>query len=60
MKKRWISLLCAVVLVLSMLPGTVFATETTAPAVVTVEQTWAVRGQTVELNVSIENNFHIQ
>ena len=56
MKKRLISFICVLVLVLSMLPVTVFATETTAPAVVTVEQVWAVRGQTVEVNVSIQNN----
>ena len=56
MKKRWISFICVLVLVLSMLPATVFATETTAPAVVTLEQVWAIRGQTVEVNVSIQNN----
>lgn len=56
MKKRLISFICVVVLVLSMLPATAFATETTAPAVVTVEQEWATRGQTVELDVSIQNN----
>lgn len=56
MTKRLISFICVIVLMLSMLPATVFATETTAPAVVAVEQVWATRGQTVELNVSIQNN----
>lgn len=46
MKKRVISFICMIVLVLTMLPATAFATETTAPAVVTVEQVWATAGQT--------------
>ncbi|MBQ8757007.1 MAG: InlB B-repeat-containing protein [Oscillospiraceae bacterium] len=56
MKKRVISFICMIVLVLTMLPATAFATETTAPAVVTVEQVWATAGQTVEVDVSIQNN----
>ncbi len=57
MKKRIISLLLAVVLIVSMLPGTiasVAATESTA--VLTVEEPWANPGGTVDVNLVIAEN----
>lgn len=56
MKNRLISFICVIVLVLGMFPVSAFAAETTGNAVVSVDQVWATKGQTVELNVSIQNN----
>ena len=57
MQKRLISFICVLVLLVGMLPMGVSAasTETTGP-VVSVEQTWATSGQTVEVDISIANN----
>ncbi len=57
MKRRLISMLCVVVLFLTMLPLNVYAaTEVTGTPVVSVEQVWGIRGQTVEVDISIVNN----
>lgn len=57
MKRKLISLLCVVVLLLSLLPSNVFAvTSNTESPVIAVENVWGSSGQTVEVNVSIENN----
>ena len=57
MKKRIISLLLAVVLIVSMLPGTIVsATTTESTAVLTVEEPWANPGGTVDVNILIAEN----
>lgn len=58
MQKRLISFLCVMVMLLGMFPcGTPAAAAVTAGTpVVTVEQRWATGGQTIELDISIENN----
>ena len=57
MKKRIISLLCVIVLVLSVLPVNAFAAEAAVETpMVSVEQTWGVRGQTIDVTISIANN----
>ncbi len=57
MKKRIISLLCVIVLVLSMLPVNALAAEESAGTpTVSVEQMWGTSGQTVEEDISIANN----
>ena len=57
MAKRFLSLLCAMVLLLGMLPGRVHAAEATgATPVFSVEETWATTGNTVEVDIRISNN----
>ncbi len=57
MKKRVISLLLAVVLIISMLPGTIVsATTTESTAVLTVEEPWSNPGGTVDVNLVITEN----
>ena len=57
MKKRIISLLLAVVLIVSMLPGTIVSAATTeSTAVLTVEEPWANPGGTVDVNIVITEN----
>ncbi len=53
--KRFISLFLAVILVLSCIPMTVFAT-TTADSTITVETISAAAGATVDVDISITNN----
>lgn len=58
MQKRMISFLCALVLLLGMIPfGTLAAAaEAKTLPVVSVEKTWITVGQTVEVDLSIANN----
>lgn len=56
MSKKLLSFLCVIALVLSMVPGTVFAAEPAETAVITVEQDWAISGQTIEVDISIQDN----
>ncbi|MBE6583078.1 MAG: hypothetical protein E7648_07435, partial [Ruminococcaceae bacterium] len=57
MKKRIISLLLAVVLIISMLPGTIVSAATTeSTAVLTVEEPWSNPGGTVDVNLVITEN----
>ena len=57
MAKRLLSLLCAVVMVLGMIPAVVHAAETTGTTpVFSVEETWATTGNTVEVEISLSNN----
>ena len=58
MQKRMISFLCALVLLLGMMPWGIHAeaAETTATPVVSVEKTWVTVGQSVEVDLSVANN----
>ena len=57
MKKRIVSLLLAVVLIVSMLPGTIVSANTTeSTAMLTVEEPWANPGGTVDVNLVIAEN----
>ena len=57
MAKRFLSLLCAVVMLIGMIPVGVHAAETTgATPVFSVEETWATTGKTVEVKVTVSNN----
>ena len=57
MKKRIVSLLLAVVLIVSLLPETIVsATTTESTAMLTVEEPWASPGGTVEVNLVIAEN----
>ena len=57
MKKRIISMLLAVVLIVSMIPGTIVsATATESTATLTVEDPWANPGGTVDVNLVITEN----
>jgi len=57
MKKRIVSLLLAVVLIVSMLPGTIVSASTTeSTAMLTVEEPWANPGGTVDVNLIISEN----
>ena len=58
MHKRLISFICVLAMLMSVLSMGFSATaaETTDAPVVSVEQTWATGGQTVEVDLSIDNN----
>ena len=57
MAKRFLSLLCAVVMLIGMIPVGVHAAETTgATPVFSDEETWATTGKTVEVKVTVSNN----
>ena len=56
MRKRLISFLCVMVMLLGMLPCGAPAASATGVPVVTVERCLAASGQTVEVDISIENN----
>ncbi len=57
MKKRIVSLLLAVVLIVSMLPGTIVSAATTeSTAMLTVEEPWSNPGGTVDVNLVIAEN----
>lgn len=55
--KRLLSILCVAALLLSMFPVNAFAVEESSNVpVISVEQSWGAVGQTVELDVVIDNN----